>query len=186
MARDRDKKAYSDLTYVGNKHINFPLTRSHKNIAPDNSVFSICINSTSTKYGLTDMEHFENLVRLPDMETQWKRNRSRDIWKYSQIGFTNGVCVICFQTLFPRKRGFLHETGFSLPHRSIPHWWSKRGKCSSISTSKIPTWTWLLAQATQAGHVRTQNLSVSKPGGFAAVKWKYSYILIYHKPHKTR
>jgi len=32
--------------------------------------FSTCINSTSTKYGLPDMEDFEKLVRLPDTETQ--------------------------------------------------------------------------------------------------------------------
>lgn len=38
-----------------------------------------------------------------------------------------GICITftCFQTLCPRKRGFLHETGFSLTHQSIPLWWSK-------------------------------------------------------------
>ena len=59
-----------------------------------------------------------------------------------------GICITftCFQTLRPRKRGFLHETGLSLPHRSIPLWWFKffqterasisitwkRGKCGAI------------------------------------------------------
>ena len=84
-----------------------------------------------------------------------------------------GICITftCFQTLRPRKCGFLHKTGFSLSHRSIPHWWSKffqiekasisitsnRGKCGGISTSRILKWTWLLAQATQAGYVRDRN-----------------------------
>ena len=34
-----------------------------------NAVFFICINSTSTRYGLPDMEYFENLVQLPEIET---------------------------------------------------------------------------------------------------------------------
>ena len=41
-----------------------------KNIAQYNGVFSICINFTSTKYGQLDMEYFENLVWLPEIETQ--------------------------------------------------------------------------------------------------------------------
>ena len=41
-----------------------------QNIAQYNAVFSICINSTSTKYGLPDMEYFENVVRLPEIETK--------------------------------------------------------------------------------------------------------------------
>ena len=33
------------------------------------TAFSICINSTTTKYGLPDMEYFENLVQLSEIET---------------------------------------------------------------------------------------------------------------------
>ena len=40
------------------------------NITQDNSVFPICIYSKSTEYGLLDMEYFENLVRLLEIETQ--------------------------------------------------------------------------------------------------------------------
>jgi len=32
--------------------------------------FSICSNSTSTKYGQPDMEYFENLARLPEIEAR--------------------------------------------------------------------------------------------------------------------
>ena len=31
--------------------------------------FSLCINPTSMKYGLRNMEYFEDLVRLPEIET---------------------------------------------------------------------------------------------------------------------
>ena len=43
-----------------------------------------------------------------------------------------GICTTfsCFQTLHPRKRGFLHETGFSLPHQC--HF-----DCRSSSESKV-------------------------------------------------
>ena len=41
-----------------------------KDIAQYKAVFSICINSTSTKYGQPGMEYFENLVLLPENETQ--------------------------------------------------------------------------------------------------------------------
>ena len=37
-------------------------------MAQYNAVFSICGNSTSTKYGQPDLEYFENLVRLPEIE----------------------------------------------------------------------------------------------------------------------
>ena len=43
------------------------LSALKKNMAHYNSVFSICANSTSRKYGVPDMEYFENLVRLPDI-----------------------------------------------------------------------------------------------------------------------
>lgn len=97
--------------------------------------------------------------------------RSQIFWETAAL--VMGICTTftCFQTLRPRKRGFLHKTGFSLSHRSIPHWWSKffqiekasisitsnPGKFGGISTSRILKWTWLLVQATQAGYVRDRN-----------------------------
>ena len=46
---------------------------------------------------------------------------SRNCFKYSEkeIGFSRGnlATFTCFQTFPPKKRGFLHKTGFSLPHR---------------------------------------------------------------------
>ena len=57
------------------------------------------------------------------------------------------VMGICFQTLCPQKRGFLYETGFSLPHRYPFDSWSierasititsNRGKCGYLQTSKL-------------------------------------------------
>ena len=42
----------------------------------------------------------------------------------SDIGIR--INFTCFLTLRPRKRGFLHETGFPLPQRSKPLGWSLR------------------------------------------------------------
>ena len=70
----------------------------------------------------------------------------------------------CFQTLCLRKRGFLHETGFSLPHRyhfdgtsfeSKELWfWLLEIKATAViyihtCTSKHLKWSWPLAHATQ-------------------------------------
>ena len=53
--------------------------------------------------------------------------RSQIFWETNRLGPVAGICITftCFQTLRLRKHGFLHETGFSLPHPSIPLWWSK-------------------------------------------------------------
>ena len=85
---------------------------------------------------------------------------------------------ICFQTLCPRKRGFLHETGFSLPHR---YHFDGRGYVLPNRKSLIfdylksrqmrwfkniqnnLNWAWLLTQGTQAVHARDRNQSAAKP-----------------------
>ena len=80
-----------------------------------------------------------------------------------------------FQTLRPRKRGFLNldrETGFSLPHRyhfdgrSSSESEEPRFRLLEIETNAVIcihpiffffNWEWHLARGTQAGHVRDRN-----------------------------
>ena len=75
------------------------------------------------------------LERLPAFAISIQRRRI--YWFYinvitaksnieKQIGFSHGNLynLPLFSNSSPRKRGFPHETGFSLPHRSIPLCWS--------------------------------------------------------------
>ena len=89
--------------------------------------------------------------KVPGIDSNILRNKSALIM---------GICTTftCFQTLRPRKRGSLHETGFLWIERaSISITWN-RGKCGDIHTSKIHLKrAWLLAQAIQTGHEGDQN-----------------------------
>ena len=96
-----------------------------------------------------------------------------------------GICTtfIYFQTLRPRKRGFLHKTGFSLPHRyhfddrsssesEEPRFRLLESEANAVIYihPKFFNWAWHLTQVTHAGHVRDRDYSAAKPGGFAAMR----------------
>ena len=81
-----------------------------------------------------------------------------------------GICATftCFQTFRPQKRGFLHETGFPVPHRNHFDGSSEskelRFRLLEIEAntviylhSKYLSRVWLLAQGAHAGHVRDGN-----------------------------
>ena len=137
-----------------------------KYIAHYNSVFYNCINTTSTKYGLPDTKHFENLVRHSekgiDSEIYENILRNRSV-------LLVGICVTfpCFQTLRPRKRGFLPETDF-LFHMD---WYHFDGP--SFSESKEPRF-WLLeieADAVLHIHLFQKMLSGERPMSIVERRW---------------
>ena len=104
-------------------------------------------------------------------------------FKWLQSGFPKSIRIFSkgFPKYFhilkgPRKRDFLHETGFSLPHRhnfdgrSSSESKEPRFRLLAIETNgvmylhtKYLKWAWLLVQETQVGLVRDRNYD-----GFAA------------------
>ena len=99
------------------------------------------------------------------------------------------ICITftCFQTLRPRKRGFLHETGFSstsidttlmvpvLPNR-------KSLDFDYLKSRQMERYTNIQnSQMNLASGTGNPNKSAAKPGGFAAIT-RYTRIL-FHKAH---
>ena len=81
-----------------------------------------------------------------------------------------GICTTftCFQNFRPRKRGFLHKTGFPVPHRNhfdgSSEWKELRFRLLETEAntviylhSKYLNRVWLLAQGAHVGHVRDGN-----------------------------
>ena len=62
---------------------------------------------------------------LRDQHTEMPYAKSNSLRNKSTLVMGIGLTFTCFRTRRPRKLDFLHETEFSLPHRSIPHWLSK-------------------------------------------------------------
>ena len=117
-----------------------------------------------TEWVYTKTNILFNLVESGRIVTSWRifcrysPRFQRIIVNYceKQIGFTllTTLLLTCFQTLHPRKRGFLHKTGFSLPHRSIQLWWFKFVRIERAKNTRklfvCPSWDFLWSQEIKA------------------------------------
>ena len=96
------------------------------------------------------------MFQIPGITSNILRNKS---------ALVIGICttLTCFQTLRPRKRGFRHETGFSLLfriERASILIYLKSSKCGDIHTSKISQMS-LASGAGYPGWSRTRPKLVS-------------------------